>query len=931
MTETHRSDEPQPIPVAPSTSAGWPDAAPAILWITDPTGSCTYLNKTWYATTGQSPSAAEGFGWLDATHLDDAEAAGAAFIAANAAHTPFRCEYRLRQADGSFRSCVDVGNPHFALDGSYLGMVGTVFDIDTAKRTQDALVASEARFRAAVAAVQGVMWTNTAEGEMRGEQPGWTALTGQNYNDYQGYGWSKAVHSEDAGPTIDAWNLAVAQRLPFEFEHRLTKADGECRLFAVRAVPTFDANGAITEWIGVHTDITDERAVQEALRESYADYRYAAELNPQVTWTATPDGQFDRVAERWDDWTDTSGLGASWGEGLHADDLSHTTDAWVHSVTTGDPYDVEHRVKRVDGSYRCARSRAWARRDPDGEIVKWYGSTEDIDDRKAAEVRAHERARELRGVVEAMPGFVWTADDQGGLIYTSPTWHDYSGSKADDSAGSGWAGFVHSDDQTRAFDQWARSIRTGEPYEVEFRLRAADGSHHWWLARALKQADGGGWIGIATELDAIVAARETLTRSREELEREVSARTAELRETEAQLRQSQKLEAIGQLTGGVAHDFNNLLTVIRGSVDLLRRPGLTDERRDRYIEAISDTVTRAAKLTGQLLAFARRQALKPEIFDVGAAIVATRDMIKTLTGSRIRIVTDFPDPSCFVNADLSQFDTAIINMIVNARDAMDGEGTLIVSVHGSNAIPAGHSHPAIKGEFVAVTIRDTGAGIAAERLDQVFEPFFTTKDVGQGTGLGLSQVYGFAKQSGGEVRVESIVGEGAAFTLYLPCAGADVAPKAKSTPLVPLAAGHGTCVLVVEDNADVGHFAQQTLAELGYRTTFAPDGEAALAALENGADGFDVVFSDVVMPGMNGIDLAQTIRARHPHLPVILTSGYSHVLAREGSAGFELLRKPYSMEELSRVLQAATTSHVGVGAAAVGGEIASTNGATSAP
>ena len=262
---------------------------------------------------------------------------------------------------------------------------------------------------------------------------------------------------------------------------------------------------------------------------------------------------------------------------------------------------------------------------------------------------------------------------------------------------------------------------------------------------------------------------------------------------------------------------------------------------------------------------------------------------------------------------------------------MDGEGTLTVSVHGSDSIPAGQSQPAIEGEFVAVTIRDTGAGIAANRLDQIFEPFFTTKGVGQGTGLSLSQVYGFAKQSGGEVRVESSVGEGAAFTLYLPFAEADTAPEPKAAPLEPLAAGHGTCVLVVEDNADVGRFAQQTLAEPGYCTTFAPDGESALAALENCADGFDVVFSDVVMPGMNGVDLARTIRERYPRLPVILTSGYSHVLAQEGSAGFELLRKPYSMEALSRALQAATTSRAGAAARSGGGETASTNGAMSAP
>jgi signal transduction histidine kinase len=228
------------------------------------------------------------------------------------------------------------------------------------------------------------------------------------------------------------------------------------------------------------------------------------------------------------------------------------------------------------------------------------------------------------------------------------------------------------------------------------------------------------------------------------------------------------MEAVGQLTGGVAHDFNNLLTVIKSSTDLLKRPDLPEERRQRYIGAISDTVARAAKLTGQLLAFARRQALKPEVFDAGRSVLTISDMVGTLSGSRVKIVTDIPDEPCFIDADPSQFDTALVNMAVNARDAMEGEGTLTITVHPVSTIPPIRSHPAVSGDFVAVCIEDTGAGIAPDRIEHIFEPFFTTKGVGQGTGLGLSQVFGFAKQSGGEIRVQSTVGQGTMFVLYLP-------------------------------------------------------------------------------------------------------------------------------------------------------------------
>ncbi len=797
-----------------------------------------------------------------------------------------------------------VYQPVFDDAGKPTGIFVEGYETTERTRAEGALRESESRFRAAIAAVHGVVWTNTPDGEMVGEQSGWSALTGQTPREYEGYGWADAIHPDDARPTIDAWREAVAEQRQFDFEHRVLRHDGEWRVFSVRAIPAVDADGTIREWIGIHSDITDERAIQAALRESEENYRFTVELHPQVAWTATPDGQLDQVAERWREWTGTSGLGNGWGHGLHPDDREYSMDAWLHSVTTGDPYDVEHRVAHTDGEYRWTRSRAFPRRDENGRIIKWYGATEDIDDRKRAEVKAFEAARELRGVVDALPGFVWTANEGGLIDYTSPMWHNYSGSMPEDAMGLGWASFVHPDDQPGALAQWQASLATGEPYEVEFRLRNSEGRYMWWLARAQKQRDTGRWIGTATELETIVAARETLRRSREELERAVEARTAELREAEEQLRQSQKLEAIGQLTGGVAHDFNNLLTVIRGSVDLLQRPGITEERRDRYIEAISDTVSRAAKLTGQLLAFARRQALQPDVFDVVADVSAITDMVRTLTGSRIQVDMVLPEEALHVDADPSQFDTAVVNLVANARDAMGGEGALTIRVDASNGIPA-EGGRSVEGDFVAISVTDTGTGIPPDVQEQIFEPFYTTKGLGQGTGLGLSQVYGFSMQSGGEVRLKSVMGRGSTFTIYLPRVSAPAEITQVPPTVGPTTDGDGICVLVVEDNPEVGMFAKQTLAELGFHAIFAENGAAALRELQSRNAAIDVVFSDVMMPGMSGLELGEEIRRRHPDLPVVLTSGYSHVLAQRGSAGFELLQKPYSMEQLSQTLQKA--------------------------
>ncbi|PIK72338.1 hybrid sensor histidine kinase/response regulator, partial [Methylobacterium frigidaeris] len=401
--------------------------------------------------------------------------------------------------------------------------------------------------------------------------------------------------------------------------------------------------------------------------------------------------------------------------------------------------------------------------------------------------------------------------------------------------------------------------------------------------------------------------RETLQGMNEALERRVEERTRELAEAQDALVQAQKMEAIGQLTGGVAHDFNNLLTIIRSSIEFLRRPNLPEERRTRYMDAVSDTVERAAKLTAQLLAFARRQALKPEKFDAGERLTGVATMLDSLTGARIRIVTEMPDIPCFVRADVSQFETALVNLVVNARDAMGGEGTLTIALACNRPKPAIRGHAPSHDHFVVVSVTDTGIGIAPDQIGRIFEPFFTTKEVGKGTGLGLSQVIGFAKQSGGDVDVSSVVGRGTTFTLYLPQADAqaDAASTETETEGAPIEDGD-QCILVVEDNVEIGRFCTQILHDLGYGTVLAQTAEAALAEIEAVPFRFDAVFSDVVMPGMGGIELAKRLRELHPELPVVLTSGYSHVLASDDAHGFELVRKPYSAEQVGKVLRAAT-------------------------
>jgi len=542
-------------------------------------------------------------------------------------------------------------------------------------------------------------------------------------------------------------------------------------------------------------------------------------------------------------------------------------------------------------------------RDPDGDVIGIFVEGSDVTDRVLAERRL-KSSFEIKTV-----GIIyWGANFR--LTQVNDAFLQMTGFTREEAIGLTWQELTPKEfwPASEIAVHQVNTVGEAVPYEKQY--FGKDG-RRWWGLFAPRRVSPEEVVEFVLDVTERKEGEVALRQLNETLEGRVLEQVAARMKTEEALRQSQKLEAIGQLTGGVAHDFNNLLTVIRGAAEMLRRPGLAEAKRGRYVEAIADTADRAAKLTGQLLAFSRRQALKPEVFNAGQRIESIRDMLTTVVGARVELVTETECEVCYVEADPSQFETALVNMSVNARDAMEGVGTLRIAICPATSVPSVRGHAGAGGEFVAISISDSGAGIPPEKLAQIFEPFFTTKAVGKGTGLGLSQVYGFAKQSGGEVAVESEVGQGTTFTLYLPRVAGELGDATTAPSGVDIAQGRGH-ILVVEDNEQVGAFSTQLLAELGFETTWAPSAEAALQRLSENPHRYAAVFSDVVMPGMNGVELGLEIRRREPELPVILTSGYSHVLAQEGSHGFELLHKPYSIEDLTRALRRAIDSRSGV-------------------
>lgn len=736
--------------------------------------------------------------------------------------------------------------------------------------------------------------------------------TGETYED-----WVARIHPEDRQRTIKRlFDTLKSESDDYSDEYRIIRSnDRETRWIRVVAKIERDKHGRALRLVGADFDVTDQMLARETLRESEERFRLIADSAPVPIWVTKLDRTRSFANQAYVDFVGLpydQAIAFDWRKVLHPDDLPHVLQQSVQGEASLKPFVLEARYKNASGEWRWLRSESQPRWDPTGNHIGFIGVAHDVTAAKQAEIelrqlnetleeRIAERTAELesnearlRAILQTSNQYQGLVNLKGELLYANKTALDGFKAGSEDVIGrllwdTPW--FTGTQGMSAAVRAAFDTVLKGEAVRMEMRLQLPIGERDFEFSMRPVLDRHGNITGAVPEAVDIT----------------------ERRRGEEALRQSQKMEAIGQLTGGVAHDFNNLLTIIRSATDFLRRRELPEERRRRYVDAISDTVERASKLTAQLLAFARRQPLKPQIFNVGSQVESVAQLVRPLVGGRIEIVVEIDDADCFTVADIAQFETALINLAINARDAMDGEGCLTIAVRKVQGIPSLRAHLARSGDYVAISVADTGSGIAAEHLDSIFEPFFTTKEVGKGTGLGLSQAFGFAKQSEGDIAVTSTPGQGATFTIYLPQAQSPAAEKdAASLTSESATTGRGYRVLVVEDNDDVGQFSTELLEDLGYVVRRVANANAALAILGENEFAVDLVFSDVIMPGMNGVELAGIIRERYPGLPVVLTSGYSNVLAESAHRGFELIQKPYSVESLSRILRKAITEKLSV-------------------
>jgi PAS domain S-box-containing protein len=545
----------------------------------------------------------------------------------------------------------------------------------------------------------------------------------------------------------------------------------------------------------------------------------------------------------------------------------------------------EGRFEAEGWRYRKDGTRFWANavidpvRDPKGNLLGFAKVTRDITERREAERRLFESEQRFRMLVQGVTDYaIYMLDTEGRVTNWNAGAEAIKGYSAAEIIGQHFSRFYTEEDRESGEPQRAleTALREGK-YEREAQRLRKDGTRFW--AHVVLDPiydDDGRHIGFAKITKDVTERR---------------AAQEALEEAKIALFQSQKLQALGELTGGIAHDFNNLMTVIRGSAELLRRGGLGEAKSRQYLDAIVDTADRAATLTSHLLAFGRRQALKPEVLNLNMRLDAVGEMLSRTLGSRIEVRLDLAAGLWPVEVDSTHLETALLNAAINARDAMPEGGKLTIST--SNAPGAAGA-----ADLVCVALSDTGEGMAKEVAERAFEPFFTTKAVGKGTGLGLSQIHGFAAQAGGRAEIRSSPGEGTTLRMFLPRSKQPVA--AATIDEQYHVDGAGRTMLLVEDNEQVREFARGLLADLDFVVIGAESAEEALVLLET--EKIDILFSDIVMAGKSGIELGKIVRELYPHIPVLLATGYSEDVVRGAGSEFEILPKPYGADSLARGL-----------------------------
>jgi PAS domain S-box-containing protein len=686
--------------------------------------------------------------------------------------------------------------------------------------------------------------------------------------------------------------------------------------------PVFNGDGEVSGIFVEGIDVTERVVAQEKLTLSESAMRLAVEVAEIGTW------DFDLLTDTlvWNDHTkamfgmppDAQASIQDFYDGLHPEDLDATRQAFAAAL---DPavratYDVEYRtIGCDDGRIRWIAAKGRGLFDADGRCTRAIGTALDITERKLTQEAIRESEQRFRTIADSAPALIWLCDETGELVFANQ-WHEETfGRPARELLGGGWQGILHPEDADgfcRDFDE-AFAGRT--PFSRDVRVIDRHGKTRWLHSEARpRHAEGRfvGYVGCDVDITEVHRVSEALERGIAErtgelaaTNRQLSTQIEERERVEATLRQMQRLEAIGQLTSGVAHDFNNLLTVVLGNVDMIERAapdGPLSERSIKRLGYIRAAAERGATLTAQLLAFSRRQRLEARPVDLNETVAGMRDLMQSSMSGSVKMAIALQPDLWSAMVDPTQIELIILNLAINARDAMEVGGSLTVAT--GNAVLGDPVHPEepASGDYVMIAVSDSGTGMTPEVRAKAFEPFFTTKAIGKGSGLGLAQVFGFAKQSGGGVGIETEIGVGTTVRVYLPRAterrtmpGLATQPSPAERP----ASATGKRILLVDDDEPVREVTANMLRTIGGEVIERGSGAAALELILAG-ERFDLMVVDFAMPGMNGAELVAAVETRRPGLPALFVTGYADLTAIAGVSADRIVQKPFQGDELQR-------------------------------
>lgn len=624
-----------------------------------------------------------------------------------------------------------------------------------------------------------------------------------------------------------------------------------------------------------------ESRAHDALRQSEEQYRSLAESVPHIVWTARPDGAVEYINRRGLAYAglDLDALaGWAWERVVHDEDIPVARSRWNAALMTGEPHEFEFRLRRHDGEYRWHVARQLAIRDHDRSIVRWFGTCTDIHDNKLAAQRLEQDALMLASVRDS----VIVTDLAGVVTYWNAGAAQLFGWAGEEMIGRAYA------------DRLPASIRDDVARPIVERWLAGD-----WEGEYEDYRKDGARVWIHARIGRIIDSDQRVTGIMG-----VSHDITERRKLEEQFRQAQKMEAIGQLAGGIAHDFNNLLTVINGYAEMLLLDLAQGDPSRDIVSEIHRSGERAAALTRQLLAFSRRQVLVPAVLDLNRHLDDMERLLGRLIGADIDLRIQQAPDLWRIESDPGQIEQVIMNLVINARDAMPRGGQLTIRTQNVE-VDADYAavNPEIKfGQYVLLSVDDTGHGMDEATKSRIFEPFFTTKEKGKGTGLGLATIYGIVRQSGGHIDVMSEPGVGTSFKIHFPRFAADAEPRPKRPPPASLVGGNER-ILLVDDEPGVRAMTKTILESLGYSVVVAANGHEAIRSAQEDARSVDLVLTDVVLPDMHGPQLWERLAELRPGLKVLFFSGYSDdAVAQHGFLGSNIpfLQKPFKADQLAR-------------------------------